>query len=238
MLEPIKRTRLYEEVIERILNQIKSGSFKPGDRLPTERELSGQLNVSRTSIREALRSMEMMGYVESRVGISGGTFIREVTVEDVVEPFTRLLASYKKQESILQLIEVRIIFESAAAKLAARRRDEEDLLRIEESLAFMQKEIGSGSIGLEGDNRFHKTVARATHNDVLMKMANLLESLLADTRRVTLELPGIPQEALEDHRTIYEAIRSRSEKQAAQSMKTHIRKAHNLTSRGEIDLDV
>ena len=237
MLEPIKRTRLYEEVVERILNQIKKGTLKPGDRLPTERELAEQLNVSRTSIREALRSMEMMGYIESKVGISGGTFIREVTIDDVIEPFTRLLNSYRKQESILQLTEVRIIFESSTAKLAARRRDEEDLKRIEESLAFMDEEIRGGGIGLEGDNRFHRTVAQATHNDVLVKMANMLEGLLADTRRVTLEKPGIPEESLEDHKAIYEAIRKKGEKQAELTMKTHLGKAHRMASHGEIDFD-
>jgi GntR family transcriptional repressor for pyruvate dehydrogenase complex len=238
MLEPIKRTRLYEEVIEQILGLIKNGSLSPGDRLPTERELAGRLNVSRTSVREALRSMEMMGYIESRVGINGGTFIKEFTIDDIIGPLTRLLNSYKKTESVFEFIEARIILESATAKLAARRRDEEDIRQIHETLLFMEREIEKGQIGLVGDHNFHVAVAKSTHNQVLMKIANMLEGLLADSRRATLEIPGIPREALDDHRNILEAIRKKSEKEAVALMKAHLRKAYDKLPNNNIDFDM
>jgi len=85
MLEPLKKTRLYEEIIKQLQELIRRGDLKPGDRLPTERELALQLNVSRTAIREALRSMEVMGFIKSRVG--GGTYIRQVELHAPQQPF-------------------------------------------------------------------------------------------------------------------------------------------------------
>jgi GntR family transcriptional repressor for pyruvate dehydrogenase complex len=237
MLEPIKKTRLYEEVIEQILRQIKSGTLSPGDRLPTERELAEKLNVSRTSIREALRSMEMMGYIESRVGISGGTFIKQVTIEDVIGPLTKLLNTYKKAESVFAFVEARIILESSAAKLAARRRNEQDLKSMEEALLVMAGEIEKGDLGLKGDQGFHMAIVRSTHNDVLIKIDNMLEELLADSRRATLVLPGIPREALDDHRKILKAITSKSEKESVSLMKMHLRKAYDKLPYAGIDFD-
>ncbi len=238
MLEPIKRTRLFEIVIERILTLIKDGTLKPGDHLPTERELAGQLDVSRTSIREGLRALEMMGYVESRVGVSGGTFIKETSRDEMIGPMTRLLNTYKKKEFFLQIVEVRIIFETATAKLAARRRDDADMRKLEETLSYMKEEIDSGSIGLGGDHRFHVVLAQATHNEILIKFADLLEELLSDARRTTLEIPGIPQESLEDHYRIFDAIKRKSEKDSVACMKAHLRKAHDKASNGQLDFDM
>jgi GntR family transcriptional repressor for pyruvate dehydrogenase complex len=238
MLEPIKRTRLFEVVIERILGLIKDGSLKPGDHLPTERDLAAQLDVSRTSIREGLRALEMMGYVESRVGVGGGTFIKNSSPDEMIEPMTRLLNTYKKKEFFLQIVEVRIIFESATAKLAARRRNDADLGKLEETLSFMKKEIGTGEIGLKGDSRFHTALAQATHNEILIKFADLLEELLSDARRTTLEIPGIPQESLDDHYRIFDAIKRRSEKDSVAFMKAHLRKAHDMDSTGQLDFDI
>ncbi len=238
MLEPIKHTRLFEVVFERILGLIKDGSLKPGDHLPTERDLATQLDVSRTSIREGLRALEMMGYVESRVGVGGGTFIKNSSPAEMIEPMTRLLSTYKKKEFFLQIVEVRLIFETATAKLAARRRDEVDLGKLEATLAFMKNEIDTGEIGLVGDCRFYTALATATHNEILIQFANLLEELLADARRATLEIPGFPLESLEDHYRILDAIKRQSEKDAEASMRAQLRKSYGKASNGQLDFDM
>ena len=180
----------------------------------------------------------MMGYVESRVGVSGGTFIREATLDDIIEPMTRLLNTYKKQEFFLQIVEVRIIFESATAKLAARRRDNKDLEVLDETLTLMKDEIAHGGIGLEGDRRFHVALSKAAHNEILIRFADLLEDLLLDARKATLELPGIPEESLEDHCKIIEAIKKGSEKEAVAQMKAHLRKAHDKAANGQVDFEI
>jgi len=102
MLEPIKKSRLYERIVTQILDMVKNGELKPGDRLPTERELSAQLQVSRTAIREALRAIELMGIIDSRVG--GGTYIKEMTLDSLMDPFAGVLI--KNDRLIIELIEV------------------------------------------------------------------------------------------------------------------------------------
>ncbi len=223
MLEPIKRTRLYESVAKQIKTLIKNGTLKVGDQLPSERELAERLNVSRTSIREALRALEMAGYLESRVGVSGGTFVKETSIEQIVEPFTIALVRHKN--FILDILEVRMILENEIAKLAAQRRTEEDLKLISDSLEFMKKEVAEGKIGLEGDNVFHESVAKATHNSVLLKVMDMWRNLTSDTRRATLELPGQPQKTLEDHKKIFEAIKEANPTKAAEAMRVHLTKA-------------
>ena len=93
MLEPLVKTRLYEEIVKQIINRIKSGELKPGDKLPTERELASQLKVSRTAIREALRSLEVMGVIDSKVG--SGTFVKEMSLDSLMDP----LQAYLKKMS-------------------------------------------------------------------------------------------------------------------------------------------
>jgi GntR family transcriptional repressor for pyruvate dehydrogenase complex len=221
MLEPLKKTRLYEEIIKQLQDLIRKGQLKPGDKLPPERELALQLNVSRTAIREALRSLESMGFIESRVG--GGTFIKEVTLDNIMDPFSSILSQDKKL--ILELIEVRLLLEVETARLAAKRIDEQKSREIEKALELMEREIVEGGIGIQGDNMFHNAVAIAAGNTALMKILNMCDDLLSSTREATLKIPGQPQKTLIDHRNIYEAIISGDEKRAASLMKDHLTKA-------------
>lgn len=238
MLEPIKRIRLYEIVVERILSMMKESSLKPGDQLPTERELSTQLKVSRTSVREGLRALETLGYLESRVGVSGGTFIKAVSQTEMQNSIVHLIETYKKQEYYLQTVEFRIIFESATAKLAARRHDDEDIHRMEAALSQMDSEIAQGQLGLMGESTFHHSVAQATHNELLSRFSDILEDLVSDSRKTTLSLPGLAQESLDDHKLIFDAIRRGSERDAASLMKGHLSKGHDKAKKGELDFDL
>jgi GntR family transcriptional repressor for pyruvate dehydrogenase complex len=222
MLEPLKKTRLYEEIIKQLQELIRKGELKPGDKLPPERELAVQLNVSRTAIREALRSMEMMGYIESKVG--GGTFIRQVTLDNVIEPFSGILSQNKKL--MMELIEVRMLLETEIAKLAARRIDNRKITVVEETLKLMKKEVSEGGIGLEGDNAFHNALAMAADNLAMSKILNMCEDLLSSTRESTLKIPDQPQKSIDDHSKILEAVKNGDEKKAGMLMKEHLVKAY------------
>jgi GntR family transcriptional repressor for pyruvate dehydrogenase complex len=223
MLEPVKRSRLYQDVVRQIKDLITNGTLKPGDQLPSERELSEALQVSRPSVREALRALETMGYIESRVGVGGGSFVRQITINDVLEPLSEIFMKHKK--SILELQEVRLILESETAGLAAQRRKAEDLTEIEQSLRGMEQEIGMGELGMEGDNAFHNAIARATHNDVLITFMSMFGDLQNELRTVTLNLPGQPGRSLQDHKDVYEAVKEGDRTQAVKSMRDHILKA-------------
>lgn len=221
MLEPLKKTRLYEEIVKQLIELIEKGELKPGDKLPTERELAVQLNVSRTAIREALRSLELMGFIESKVG--GGTFIREITLDNVIDPFSSILAQDQKLK--MELIEVRLLLETEIVKLAARRITPEKASDILKSLELMEKEIKNGGNGINGDNGFHNALARASENTAMMKILNMCSDLLNLTRMATLEIPGQPEKSLRDHRAIFEAVSKGDEEKAAELMRDHLIKA-------------
>lgn len=223
MLEPLKKTRLYEEIIKQIQELIRTGELKPGQRLPPERELALQLNVSRTAIREALRSLEMMGFIDSKVG--GGTYIKQVTIDNIIEPFSRILSQDKKL--MIELIDVRLLLEVELVKLAARLIDKAKADVIENALKSMEEEIKEGSIGLNGDNSFHDAIALAAENSAMSKILGMCGDLLSDTREATLRIPGQPKKSIKDHRKIFEAIKNGDEIKAAYFMKEHLEKAHN-----------
>ena len=221
MLEPVKKTRLYEDIVKQLIALINSGSLKPGDRLPPERDLATELNVSRTAIREALRALELMGFIDSRVG--GGTFIRQITLDNVIDPFTNLLSQDKKL--ILELIEVRQLLETEIARLAAKRITPEGMAEIEKSISLMEDEISAGGIGLNGDDAFHEALARAAANSAMEKILNMCRDLLSYSRRASLEIAGQPEKSLKDHIAIYDAICSKDEKLSGKLMKDHLIKA-------------
>src|SRR5512132_1561450 len=93
-LGPIKSTRIYEEIVRQVKQLIAEGRFKSGDRLPPERELAEKFVVSRTSVREALRALESLGLIEIRAG--EGTFVREMSVESLIEPLARVMLSQRE----------------------------------------------------------------------------------------------------------------------------------------------
>ena len=222
MLEPLKKTRLYEEIIEQFRELISKGELKPGDKLPPERDLAIQLNVSRTAIREALRSLESMGFIESRVG--GGTFIREITLDNVIKPFSGILSQDKKL--MMELIDVRILLEGELAKLAAQRINEKKISMIEDSISLMEKEIKGGGIGIKGDNSFHNSLAAAAENSAMSKILDMCGDLLSNTREATLKIPGQPVKSVKDHKEIFEAIKKADGEEAKKRMRSHLRKAY------------
>ncbi len=218
MLNPPKRTRLYEDIMDQLVNLIKEGSLKPGDRLPTERKLAEDLNVSRTAIREALRSLETMGYIYSKVG--EGTYINEVTLKNVMDPFSTLLSQNGKL--IMELIEVRILLETEIARLAAKRITPLKTDTIQKTLDDMQKEIDSGNNGINAENAFHNSLAAAAENEAMGLILDMCGDLLSKTREATLNIPGQPKKTLADHASIFDAVRNGDSDLAAQRMKQHL----------------
>ena len=222
MLEPLKKTRLYEGVATQIKGLIKKGELKVGDQLPSERELAERLNVSRTSIREALRAMEMVGYLKSKVGGSGGTFVKEVEIEQIAEPLT--ITREDNQHLLLEVLEVRMILEEWIARIAAEKRNENDLAELERSIEALQSDINGGGLGVEADTGFHESLANAVHNEILVKIMDMLRYMAVKIRQKTLVLPGTKAQTINDHKKILEAVKNKDSDQAAKMMKKHIEK--------------
>jgi GntR family transcriptional regulator, transcriptional repressor for pyruvate dehydrogenase complex len=221
---PIKTKRLYEEVLEQFKRLITAGELKPGDKLLPERELAERLQVSRPSVREAIRTLEMMGVVEIRPG--GGSFLRNTNTDDIIRPLAMFLAVGKN--SMLEMFEVRRIFETAMASIAAERASEEDVSHIKQALNGMTDRFNAHDLhkGEQHDIEFHFGVAQATHNSLLIKLFRTItgefsHAVAAARHRLYLDEEGL-QRVIEQHQNIYKAIESRDPEVAANTMLAHL----------------
>jgi GntR family transcriptional repressor for pyruvate dehydrogenase complex len=222
---PIKTKRLYEEIVEQIKQLITDGSLKPGDKLLSERELAEQFQVSRASVREAIRTLEMLGVIDIRPG--EGTFIRGMDTVDIIRPLAMFLAV--ERSSLLDMFEMRRIFETGTASLAAERATQEELDQIEAMLEMMRERLNvlDPEKGEEYDTAFHYAVAEATHNSLLTKLFKTVSEEFAKANSVArrqLYRDNIQnaQKLIDQHSEILEAIRSRSPKAASKAMLVHL----------------
>ena len=217
-VEPIKSTRIYEEIVRQVKALIAEGRLKSGDQLPPERDLAAQFKVSRTSVREALRTLESLGLIEIRPG--EGTFVRKVSVESLIEPLAHVILS--QREAVGELFEARRLLEPALAGLAARRATQDDLLEMERILEEQAKEVAAGLTGLAQDAAFHASIAASVRNRAITRIVNALMDLLTQSREESLQTPGRPTRSHQDHRRILDAIRRRDEAGARRAMLDHL----------------
>jgi GntR family transcriptional repressor for pyruvate dehydrogenase complex len=222
MFEQIEHKCIYEEVIDMIIGQIRSGSLTVGQKLPSERVLAEKMRVSRTSLREALRALGSMGYIRSVTG--GGNYINSITLEHVLSPLSTMMAQSK--ELATDIIEVRQHLEVYMAGLAAKNATKQQIAQIYGTILNMQSEVEAGGIGIEGDNQFHLEIARASQNKAFAIIMELLAELLTESRKATLSIPGQPVKSIQDHMTIFKAIQAGDEKRAAKEMADHLKKAY------------
>src|SRR5919204_2857779 len=204
-LAPIKSTRIYEEIVRQVKAMIADGKLKGGDRLPPERDLAEKFVVSRTSVREALRALESLGLVEIRPG--EGTFVREVSVESLIEPLALVMLS--QREALGELFEARRVLEPSIAGLAAIRATRDDLSEMTRILDEQAREIAAGRTGFAQDAQFHNAIGAAAHNRAITRIAHAIMDLLTQSREESLNTPGRPTRSHEDHRRVLAAISRR-----------------------------
>jgi len=215
---PIKSTRIYEEIVRQVKQMIAEGRLKSGDRLPPERDLAEKFVVSRSSVREALRALESLGLVEIRAG--EGTFVREVSVESLIEPLALMMVS--QRGALAELFEARRLLEPGIAALAASRATLEEVSEMERILEEQSKEIAEGRTGLVQDAAFHAAIGVAAHNGAITRIAHAVMDLLTQSREESLNTPGRRQRSHQDHRRILIAIRERNEQGAREAMLDHL----------------
>jgi len=213
-----KRGRLHEEVVSQIQELIEEHQLRPGDKLPPERELTEGFDVSRTVVREAIRSLEERGLVEVRHG--SGVYVAEPSIDSVTDSLALHLRV--SESSLMALLEVREILEVEIAGLAAERATEEDCDELERTLVHEGQSLHSPDQYVEADLRFHEVLTRATHNEVLPILVNPLAELLRESRRVTIEPPGSSELSLMGHREIFEAVKCKDRHQARAAMRRHL----------------
>ena len=214
----IKPRRLYQDVVGQIQDLITDGTLAPGDRLPPERELAERLEVSRSSIREAMRALELQGLVVSRPG--SGTFVSTDSLETLVAIIASSLTGAR--DYLNDIFEVRRLLEPQIAALAAERATDADMHLMAEALEHQEQQIGRGETGVEGDTAFHFAMAQATHNWAIVKVMSTIADVLLQSRDLSLQTPDRPQRSLVSHRQILDLIRRRDVEGARPAMEHHI----------------
>jgi GntR family transcriptional repressor for pyruvate dehydrogenase complex len=220
-LKPIKPKRISDQVYEQLRELIFRGEFKPGDKILTERELSKELNVSRTSVRDAINKLVVMGLLEQKQG--QGTFVRSPELHD-----SGLLAqAMESQDATLEdLLEVRMGMECNAAAFAAQRANDKDIAFLKKSLEEMRAEVKDGRLGTEADVAFHMAISYATHNPVqVYLMKRFYDFLFHGIRENLLHLYERPKNVdliIYQHEAIFETIQAHDPDKAYHAMKDHI----------------
>jgi len=223
MLRRIEHVRLSQSAVEQIKELIAKRELHPGDRLPGERELVRQLGISRTSVREALRILEVMGLVEVRPG--SGTYVKDPTADVMQAPLTPWLAAHR--DSLMELFEVRELIEPGAAALAAQRACPHTIQAMRQTLEEMERAHQDGDLvgAVMADAEFHHLIMKATGNKLLIKLLDNIVHLLEEGRKASLRVPGQTARAIAGHRQILEAIAANDGEAAARAMSTHLRDA-------------
>jgi len=217
-LEPVKSTRIYEEIVRQVKQLIAEGRLKSGDRLPPERDLAEKFMVSRTSVREALRALQSRGLIDIRAG--EGAFVRDVSVETLIEPLALVILPHR--EAVGELFEARRLLEPAIAALAARRATREEISEMERIVENQAKEVAAGRNGMLQDTALHAAIANSAHNRAITRIVNALMDLLTQSREESLHMPGRPARSHQDHRRILAAVQKRDEVAAHRAMLDHL----------------
>jgi GntR family transcriptional repressor for pyruvate dehydrogenase complex len=218
LIEPVRRSRIYEHIVEQIRALIREGRWAPGDQIPPERELAERFRVSRTSVREALRALEMQGIIDSRQG--GGTFVRTADTEALVPPLAAAILRGRRE--LAEVLEVRELIEPGIARRAAERATDEHVSELELLLDKQRECIEAGRPFVDEDTAFHYTLARAADNHILLRLHNVILDLLRESRQSYLHVPDRPQTSLRGHEAILQAVQAHDAEAAYAASLEHI----------------
>jgi GntR family transcriptional regulator, transcriptional repressor for pyruvate dehydrogenase complex len=221
---PLKRRTLTAAAFEQLISYVVSGSWKPGERIPPERELCEQLGIARTSLREALKAMEHIGMLDSRVG--EGTFVCPRS-QFLSRPLLWAIMSTDHSE-LRDVMEARVLLEEDLAGLSAQRVTEKDIQKIGEAVQSMRAKVSECASVLEADMDFHSAVAETARNEVLGNAVRLLRNLLRQLISLKLTIPGVAENALKQHMEIYKAIQRRDAQGARYAMRKHLKTTEQL----------
>src|SRR3990172_7504361 len=218
MFESVKRAKVSDEVAKQIKALISEGKLKPGDRLPPERELIKQFGISRPSLREALKSLGTMGFLE--VKQAKRTYVKSVASERMLDPLSLLIQT--DTQKIHDLIEVRKAMEAWGAYYAAQRASEEDIERLEKILKEMKQAIEKGQPWEKEDADFHLAVAQATHNIIQIHLMSTIYDLLKETVAKIFTNHVKTKKLYQQHYRIFCAIKKHSPEKARESAIEHL----------------
>lgn len=216
-LRPARKQTLVERVAQELLEEIQRKQLPPGSRLPSERELVRSLGVGRSTVREALNGLALLGAIEIHHG--QGMFVADAkrTQQARLEVGAALVRSLTRE-----LLEAREPVEAAIAALAAQRRTRSDLSELDETIATHERLLSEGRSAAKYAALFHRQLADAAHNQVLASFVNSIQRQLVERGNRLEELEGYNQWELQEHKDILASIRSGDPDRAAERIRTHL----------------
>ena len=219
MYKAVQSSRLYEQIVKQIEESILKGALKAGDQLPAERELAQQFGVSRTAVREAVKTLREKGLVESYSG--RGTFITNGTSQAIKQSLDFMMR-IGQQDGLAQLAEVRQILEPEIAALAASRVQEQHLAMMREAVAVMDEALRDPDAYIEADLDFHLSLAEAAENPIILSLIDSIVGLLREQRLRIFYVDGGPERGQFHHKRILEAVERHDADGARDAMRAHL----------------
>lgn len=220
-LRVVEKKKAYEDIVQQVLVLIEEGKLKRGDQLPSERELTEAFKVSRTTVREAIRTLESMKLLQSRQG--NGTYVLVSSEEALIQPLAAAL--FNKKDDIRDIFYIRKIIEPHVAELAAENATPQEIEEMERILRKQEECIGHRENIIETDSAFHNLMVKATKNRVMERLIVVLIDLLKKSREKYLmedENDERAKRSLEGHHRVLSAVKNGDGDAARKSMLQHL----------------
>ncbi|MDI1251582.1 FadR/GntR family transcriptional regulator [Thermomonas sp.] len=224
-IAPIERVSIAEKVAKHLLDLIRTGNLEPGQQLPPERDLAASLQVSRPSVREALRGLQILGVIKTRQG--GGIFVSSLDATDLLQPLQVYLTL--SGENFEALHEARLEVEAGLGRLLTGRISDVAIERLDAMVQAQRKLVNDPVAFRISDMEFHHTLRVAVANPFLERVSASLYVLGTEYRRVRWETPGMLQQSLSDHQEIVDALAARDSTRVVSAMERHMHSVHNST---------
>ncbi|NCD25909.1 MAG: FadR family transcriptional regulator [Deltaproteobacteria bacterium] len=228
-----RQTRLYESISSRIRDLVARTNLRPGDRLPPERHLADLFQVSRNSVREAIKSLEQQGILISKAG--SGTFIADQSASSLSSALERVFI--RERHRLADIFELRLVLEPQIAFLAAQRITDEECDRLDAMIGHQERALAENAAYQEHDLAFHDFIAACTGNEAIAQLMEKLQDMLTESRDEALRSTRRERESLVGHRQIRQALRDRDPKRARRAMTSHLQQTRHclFTNKGGTD---
>lgn len=223
--EPMERVSVAEQVARRLLELIRSGNLRPGEQLPSERDLAAMMDVSQPSVREALRGLQILGVI--RWTRRGTSYVSSLEIAEMLAPLQFLVTL--NADNVETLYQARVFIDGGIGRMAATRISDEAVKRLRKVVAI-QATLTGDPIGFRvSDLEFHKIILDACANPFLDRIASSLYALGMEYRRVASETPGVIEQSVRDHLAIIEGLAARDPVRTGAAMEEHMRNVDRST---------
>ena len=219
MYRAVKTSRLYEQIVQQVEDAILKGQLKPGDQLPAERDLAHSFGVSRTAVREAVKTLREKGLVEAYSG--RGTFVTNGTSHSIRQSLD-LMVRINPLEGSANLAELRLVLEPEIAALAAARIEEQLLSTMREAVEDMDRSLRDPDAYVEADLDFHLALAEAAGNPLILSLLDSIVGLLREQRSRIFNVDGGPERGQFHHKRILAAVEQGNPEAAREAMRAHL----------------